>query len=80
MKENLFEMYARMCGSYSRCEMGCPMYEMLPVLGNARAYCQICLINKPKEVEEIITKWAEKHPRKTRQDVFLEKTSKCSAR
>ena len=30
MKENLFEMYARMCKSYSRCKMGCPMYKMLP--------------------------------------------------
>ena len=71
MKENLFEMYARMCKSHSRCEMGCPMHEMLPGRG-ARAYCQICLVNKPKEVEEIIIKWANEHPIKTRQDVYLQ--------
>lgn len=73
MKENLFEAYARMCKSYSRCKMGCPMYEMLPGPGN-RAYCQICLVNKSKEVEEIITKWAKEHPIpiKTRQDAFLQ--------
>lgn len=27
MKENLFEMYARMCNRFDSCDNGCPMYQ-----------------------------------------------------
>lgn len=76
MKENLFEAYARMCEFYSNsyCSADCKIGKMLKEKGCQYIYpaCVDFLKSNPKEAEEIITKWAEEHPIKTRQDVFLE--------
>lgn len=76
MKENLFEAYARMCEFYnnSYCNADCEIGKMLKEKGCQYIYpaCVDFLKSNPKEAEEIITKWAEEHPIKTRQDVFLE--------
>ena len=71
MKENLFEAYARMCNSFNSCENGCPMYQC--DWGCLyRDSCQQFVVENAKKAEEIVKKWAEEHPKKTRQDVFLE--------
>lgn len=71
MKENLFEAYARMCNSFESCENGCPMYQCN--WGYLyRDSCQQFVVENAKKAEEIVTKWAEEHPIKTRQYVFLE--------
>lgn len=74
MKENLFEMYARMCGSFKFCLSGCPIYSITRITSDSldRVSCQKFLVEHTKKAEEIVTKWAEEHPKKTRQDVFLE--------
>lgn len=71
MKENLFEAYARMCNSFEFCLSGCPMYSITMVASD-RDSCQRFLVERTKEAEQIITKWAEEHPIKTRQDVYLQ--------
>lgn len=57
----------RMCASYQDCT-GCPLYDT--------AYCSVSPKKRTKEeAEEIVLrvmKWAEEHPVKTRQSVFLE--------
>ena len=76
MKENLFETYARMCEFYnnSYCNADCEIGKMLKEKGCQYIYsaCVDFLKSNPKEAEEIITKWAEEHPIKTRQDVYLQ--------
>lgn len=71
MKENLFEAYARMCNSVEFCNGECPMHSISRVASD-RESCQKFLVEHTKKAEEIVTKWAEEHPIKTRQDVFLE--------
>lgn len=71
MKETVFEAYARMCNSFNSCENGCPMYQC--DWGCIyRGSCQQFVVENAKKAEEIITKWAEEHPIKTRQDVYLQ--------
>lgn len=57
----------RMCASYQDCT-NCPL--------NNTAYCSVSPKKRPQEeAEEIVQKvedWSSKHPRKTRQNVFLE--------
>lgn len=74
MKENLFEMYARMCKSFKFCLSGCPIYSIARVASDSldRESCQKFLVEHTKKAEEIIAKWAEENPIKTRQYVFLE--------
>lgn len=69
MKENLFEMYARMCGSYRDCRDGCDLHEEGVLL---KLSCRTFITEYPDKAKEIVEKWAEEHPRKTRQTVFLE--------
>lgn len=69
MKENLFEMYARMCRSYRDCRDGCRMHEEGVLL---KLSCRTFIEEYPDKAKEIVEKWAEEHPRKTRQAVFLE--------
>lgn len=64
----LISEYGRMCSFYdSDCE-GCP----LKVGINSFKRCDIFLIRCPKEAVPIIEKWSKEHPKKTRQDKFLE--------
>lgn len=69
MKENLFEMYARMCKSYRDCRSGCKIHEESVLLGLS---CGPFVTKHPDKAKEIVEKWAKEHPIKTRQDVFLE--------
>lgn len=69
MKENLFEMYARMCRSYRDCRDGCGMYEEGVLL---KLSCRTFIAEHPDKAKEIVEKWAKEHPMKTRQAVFLE--------
>lgn len=69
MKENLFEAFARMCRSYKGCQKEC---EIERRINDLKITCRAFIVEHPKEAEEIVTSWVEKHPIKTRQDVFLE--------
>lgn len=57
----------RMCKSFDKCSYGCPAWDGLCKLetGTNLEY------EADKQVE-IVKEWAAAHPRKTRQDVFLE--------
>lgn len=63
------EDFARMCNKNSpKCEE-CP----LALKNNGKGEFCIDLIRKfPNEANEIISKWCEEHPIKTRQEKFLE--------
>lgn len=53
--------------------VGCPE---CPLSSNNNGSNRVCCdfeIEYPLEATEIVRKWAEEHPRKTRKDVFLEK-------
>ena len=69
MKENLFEMYARMCESYRDCRDGCGLHEEGMLL---KLSCRTFIAEHPDKAKEIVEKWAEEHPIKTRQDVYLQ--------
>lgn len=60
---------ARMCDSLFGCE-GCPANSQENGLGE----CFVGIKSKyaPEQQIEIVDKWSKEHPRKTRQDVFLE--------
>ena len=75
MKENLFEMYARMCRSYRDCRDGCGMHEEGVLL---KLSCRTFIAEHPDKAKEIVEKWAKVHPIKTRQDVFLEMYPRAS--
>lgn len=64
MKKATIYDYARMCKSYDRCK-NCP-------LGFKNAACGEAMWNNPDKANEIILKWCEEHPIKTRQSEFLE--------
>lgn len=69
MKENLFEAYARMCRSYRDCRDGCRMHEEGVLL---KLSCRTFIEEYPDKAKEIVEKWAEEHPIKTRQDAYLQ--------
>lgn len=69
MKENLFEMYARMCKSYMDCRNGCEIRKECVLLGLS---CGPFIAEHPDKAKEIVEKWAKEHPIKTRQEAFLE--------
>ena len=60
--------YARMCNSYDVCNE-CPLYHRNCGIKKG---CDDIIIDEPDEANEIILKWCEEHPVKTRQDKFLE--------
>ena len=64
MKENLFEMYARMCESYRDCRDGCGLHEEGMLL---KLSCRTFITEYPDKAKEIVEKWAEENP-----IVFLE--------
>lgn len=59
---------SRMCNSFSpNCE-GCRVDEEKPVISD----CYWWMFENPERAVKIVEEWAAAHPRKTRQDVFLE--------
>lgn len=58
----------RMCESFSPDCQGCPVDEAKPIISE----CALWTFENPKKAVEIVEQWAQEHPRKTRQDVFLE--------
>ena len=54
----------RMCKTHDACE-NCPLHKMH--IGLCYKWC----FDHPEETVAAVEKWAEEHPRKTRQSVFL---------
>lgn len=48
----------------------CPMFEMHQKMGTLG--CNTWCMDHPEASVTVVEKWAEEHPRKTRQSVFLE--------
>lgn len=63
----IMEIRKRMCNPFKMCTE-CPLFETPEQIS-----CADFILNYPKEAEEIILKWAEEHPVKTRLTDFLEK-------
>lgn len=57
----------RMCKLFSPGCEGCRIDEAKPVTSE----CVLWMIENPEKTVEIVEQWAQEHPRKTRQDVFL---------
>lgn len=63
---NLLKEYCRMCVSIG-CSEDCPITD-----ASGDMHCKEWILNNFDQAAEIITEWAQEHPEKTRQDVFLE--------
>ena len=59
---------ARMCNSFSPDCEGCRVDEEKPVMGE----CYMWMFENHERAVKIIEEWSAAHPRKTRQDAFLE--------
>lgn len=57
----------RMCKSFDKCSYGCPAWD-----GSCKLETGTNLEYEADKQVEIVKEWAAAHPRKTRQDVFLE--------
>lgn len=57
----------RMCKLFSPGCEGCRIDEAKPVMSE----CVLWMIENPEKTVEIVERWSQEHPRKTRQDVFL---------
>lgn len=64
---NLMKEYCRMCISIG-CGEDCPITD-----ASGDMHCKEWILNNFDQAAEIVTKWAQEHPEKTRQDVFLER-------
>lgn len=62
------EERSRMCKLFSPGCEGCRIDEAKPVMSE----CVLWMIENPEKAVEIVERWSQEHPRKTRQDVFLE--------
>lgn len=58
----------RMCKSFSPDCEGCRIDEVKPVINE----CVLWTLDNPEKAVQIVEEWSAAHPRKTRQDVFLE--------
>lgn len=73
------EEYVRYCEQYetcAECEFIAKMQRRGAVRGIAATFepemCRTCVIYYPGEAEEVILEWAEKHPRKTMLETFID--------
>lgn len=68
---NLFKEWARMVKANDKglCTIECDTCDFYKPAGDKS--CASYVRSHPEEAEAIIRKWAEKHPRKTRQSEFL---------
>jgi hypothetical protein len=62
------EERSRMCKLFSPGCEGCRIDEAKPVMSE----CVLWMIENPEKAVEIVERWSQEHPPKTRQDVFLE--------
>lgn len=67
MKKATIDDFARMCNKMDDC-CDCPMGHKT---ANDCTSCDLLLRDEPDKANEIILKWCEEHPIKTRQDKFL---------
>lgn len=58
----------RMCNSFSPDCEGCRVDEAKPVISE----CFRWILDNPEKAVQFVAEWSATHPRKTRQDVFLE--------
>lgn len=63
----------RMCKSFDKCSYGCPAWD-----GSCKLETGTNLECEADKQVEIVKEWAAAHPRKTRQDVFLEQWPNCT--
>lgn len=63
----------RMCKSFSPDCEGCRIDEAKPVVSE----CVSWMIDNAEKAVQIVEQWSQEHPRKTRQDVFLEQWPNC---
>lgn len=66
----------RMCKSFNGCCNGCEVKKRMGA-GNV---CFHYMGQHPQEVVEIVERWGEEHPRKTRESELLERLSKIFPR
>ena len=59
---------ARMCNSFSPDCEGCRVDEEKPVMSE----CYMWMFENPERAVKIVEEWSAAHPRKTRQDMFME--------
>lgn len=69
----LLREYCRMCKHYTLCIDGCEIYN--PEYSDFE--CKEWAFENYEKACDFITKWAEKHTQKTRQDIFLERYPKA---
>ena len=62
------EERSRMCKLFSPGCEGCRIDEAKPVMSE----CVLWMIENPEKAVEIVERWSQEHPPKTRQAVFLE--------
>ena len=63
-----FEERDRMCKSFGGDCTGCDIYKV--TMSNLS--CNAFIFTRPREMVAIVERWAKEHPRKTRQEKFLE--------
>ena len=63
MEKATIHDYARMCKSYENCA-NCP-------IAKSASICHLFIAEHPDKANEIILKWCEEHPIKTRQSELL---------
>lgn len=68
MKKATIYDYVRMCIAENKDCRECPLSELNT---NENLYCAEYLLKYPDKANEIILKWCEEHPTKTRQSEFL---------
>ena len=73
---NFLKEWERMHEVCKRCE-ACPLSCFKNQTGN---YCRVFVMSYPQDAQEIVQKWSDEHPQKTRKDVFLEKFPKALLR
>ena len=76
---NFLKEWERMCVKFDKVGCaGCPLLRKDPagIVYSCRGFTTI----HPQDAQEIVQKWSDEHPLKTRKDVFLEKFPKALLR
>ena len=68
-KAKLIKDYARMC----KIKIGIDCDECELNKNKKYSSCELFMMKEPEKAVEIIEKWSDEHPTKTRQSVFLER-------
>lgn len=77
-KRRMLDSLGRMRDEVISClNVDCTLCPLSKYASGSGFNCRVFEIECPLEATEIVRKWAEKHPRKTRKDVLLEKFPKA---